>query len=163
MLNKLDVSKATGQDGISARFLKDSSDVIVTPMSYIINLSLELSEVPSDFKVAKVIPLYKKGEKSYEGNFRPVSILPVISKIFERVVYNQLNVYLSSNNVLYKNQSGFREGYSTETALICLSDMIRKNMDSGKLVGVILLDLQKAFDTVNHSILLDKLKCVGLN
>ena len=107
-----------------------------------------------------MVPLYKKGDKNSEGNYRPVSILPVISKIFEKVVYNQTNEYLQAKNILYHNQSGFREGYSTDTALIGLSEYINTNMDEGKYTGLILLDLQKAFDTVNHGILLSS---IGMN
>ena len=104
-LNSLNTSKAIGHDGISARFLKDGADIIATPITYIINLSLRLSQVPDDFKIAKVVPLYKKGDKNSEGNYRPVSILPVISKIFERVVHQQLSDYLTENSILYQNQS----------------------------------------------------------
>ena len=124
-------------------------------------MSLRLSEVPNDFKTARVVPLYKKGDCNSEGNYRPVSILPVVSKIFERIVYNQLYSYLCENNLIYEYQSGFRSCFSTDTALTYLSDKIRFNMDEGLYTGVILLDLQKAFDTVDHVILLKKLKAIG--
>ena len=163
LLDKIDSNKATGLDNIGARFIKDGAKVISLPISYLINLSFEKSAFPEDFKQAKVVPLYKKGDKNFEGNYRPVSILPVISKIFERAAFNQIDTYLSRNSTLYNNQSGFRSSYSTDTALTYLSDSIRKNMDKGKLTGLILLDLQKAFDTVNHSILTSKLKYIGFD
>ena len=161
LLNKLNVAKATGHDGLSARFLKDGASIISSPLTYVINLSLECSQVPNAFKTAKVLPLFKKGDRNNCGNYRPVSILPVVSKIFERVVCNQLQEYLYDNNLLYVNQSGFRKHHSTDTALISLSNMIFENMDQGNFTGLILLDLQKAFDTVNHEILLHKLKLIG--
>ena len=95
-------------------------------------------------------------------NYRPVSILAVFSKIFERVVYDQVESYLKEHNLLYNFQSGFRTGFSTDTCLIHLSDFIRFQMDSGNFVGMILLDLQKAFDTVDHVILISKLEAIGL-
>ena len=95
-------------------------------------------------------------------NYRPVSILAVFSKIFERVVYDQVESYLKEHNLLYNFQSGVRTGFSTDTCLIHLSDFIRFQMDSGNLVGMILLDLQKAFNTVDHVILISKLEAIGL-
>ena len=108
MLANLNVTKATGCDKLSAKFLKDSAPEIATPFTYLINLSLKSSTVPNDFKIARVVPLFKKGNRNNEGNYRPVSILPVVSKILERVVYDQINTYLSNNEIIYKFQSGFR-------------------------------------------------------
>ena len=163
LLSSLNVAKSTGCDNISAQFVKYGAAVISTPVTYIINLSLTQSMVPSDFKLARVIPLYKKGSRSCEGNYRPVSILPVLSKVFERIVYNQFHQYLCDNNILYRFQSGFRPSFSTETALTFLCDKIKLKMDNGMYTGLVLLDLQKAFDTVNHQILIKKLEAVGAN
>ena len=125
-------------------------------------MSIVENKVPEELKSAKVVPLYKKGNKSEVGNFRPVSILSIVSKILERAVYSQLKAFLVKNNMLYDLQSGFRGNYSTDTCLIHLTDHIKTQTSKGLYTGMILLDLQKAFDTVDHSILCDKLKAMGI-
>lgn len=162
-LNKLGAKKATGLDGIPARFVRDSASIIACPLRHVINLSLIQGIVPDDLKSARVVPLFKKSDKTEVGNYRPVSILSIISKVFERVVYDQLETYLDERKLLYNLQSGFRPRFSTDTCLIHLTDFIKFQMDKGNVVGMVLLDLQKAFDTVVHSILLTKLEALGLS
>ena len=128
-----------------------------------INLSLIQGVVPEDLKSARVVPFFKKNDKTEVGNYRPVSILTILSKVFERVVYDQVESYLNQKRLLYKFQSGFRSRFSTDTCLIHLTDFIKFQMDQGHYVGMILLDLQKAFDTVDHGILLMKLESLGLS
>ena len=132
-------------------------------MSHVINLSLIQGTIPDDLKSARVVPLFKKNDRTEVGNYRPVSILTIIFKIFERVVYGQVESYLDQKKLLYLFQSGFRSRYSTDTCLIHLTDFIKFQMDKGHFVGMVLLDLQKAFDTVDHSILLMKLEALGLS
>ncbi len=161
-LKKLNASKSTGLDGIPARFLKDGHEVLCHPIGYIVNLSITSGIVPNAFKCARVKPLFKKNSRLEVGNYRPVSILIVASKILERAVYTQLEDYLSTNNLLYDLQSGFRGNYSTDSCLIHLQDHIRSQTSIGNYTGMVLLDLQKAFDTVDHAILCQKLKTMGI-
>ena len=112
--------------------------------------------------MAKVFPLYKKNDRTEAQNYRPISVLPAISKICERVVYDQLYHYLNSNSLLSKNQSGFRSLHSTVTAMFHLTNDWYLNIDKGENYLIVLLDLAKAFDTVSHEILLKKLKLFGL-
>ena len=161
-LRSLNANKAIGLDGISSRFLRDAADVLVDPVSHLINLSILTETVPQGFKQAKVIPLYKKGSRMDPGNYRPVSVLSVLSKILEHAVDSQLKEYLEKKQVLFSKQSGFRSRFSTDTCLIGLSDYVKGEMAQGNLVGMVLIDLQKAFDTVDHGILCSKLQAIGV-
>ena len=163
MLSAIDRTKATGLDNLPARFVSDAAEQIAPSITHIINLSLRLGTVPQEMKYARVIPLYKKGSKSDAGNYRPVSVLSIVSKVMERVVYDQVYEYIQNKQLLYELQSGFRKSYSTDTCLLHLTDYIKGEIDQGKLCGMVLLDLQKAFDTVNHGILLFKLRSMGFN
>ena len=115
-LKELKRKKSDGIDGIPACLLKDCACEVAKPLAHVINISLETSIIPSDFKIGKVIPIYKNGVKTMLDNYRPITILPIASKILEKCVYNQLINYLESNNLLSRNQFGFRKKHSTETA-----------------------------------------------
>lgn len=152
-LQQLNPSKSTGLDGIPSRFLRDGSTMLAKPITYIVNLSLTSGIVPDEMKTARVCPIFKKNSRLEVGNYRPVSILVVVSKIVERSVYSQFEKYLVENNLLYNLQSGFRSSYSTDTCLIQLLDHIKNESSKGLYTGMIMLDLQKAFDMVDHLIL----------
>ena len=161
-LKCLKLKKATGLDGLPARLLKDSAAVIADCVKHLLNLSIETGAVLSEWKQAKVVPLFKSGSKDDLDNCRPISVLPILSKILEKAVFHQLHSYLSENSLLSPYQSGFRENHSTQMAVTFLTDKIRGNMDKGLLTGAAFIDLKKAFDTVPHDGLLNKLYRYGI-
>ena len=163
ILRNIETSKAAGIDKISGKFLKDGASVLATPITQICNLSIALSSFPKDCKSAKLKPLYKKGCKTDPKNYRPISLLPLVSKIIERIIFEQTQIFLDDNKILYNFQSGFRRNHSTDFCLSYLTDKVLKGFDSGLLTGMILIDLQKAFDTIDHKILLNKMTFLGFS
>ena len=161
-LKNLKRKKAQGLDDIPPGLLKDAASLIAKPLTYVINMSLTEGVVPKDWKAAKVTPLHKSGPSAEIENYRPISVLPALSKILERIVHRQLLRYLESNRLLVNYQFGFRQKMSTELAVTFLTDYIRKQADSGNLTGAIYIDFSKAFDTISHSVLLNKLPRYGI-
>ena len=157
-LKDINTFKAPGLDNLKGMFLKDGANVLAAPITQLCNLSMSTSSFPNECKTAKLKPLYKKGCKTDPLNYRPISLLPLISKVIEKVVHEKTNKFLDDNNILFKFQSGFRNNHSTSSCLSYLNDKILKGFDSRLLTGMILIDLQKAFDTIDHSILLKKMK-----
>ena len=162
-LSSLNVNKSTGLDNIGPKILKLSADVITPSILYIVNKSISISQFPDLWKEAKVKPLFKSGSKDDINNYRPISILPTVSKLIEKWVEMQFSQYLNEFNLLHKSQSGFRPRHSTESALILMVDSWLKAINEGKIVGCVLVDFRKAFDLVDHEILLRKLKCYKCN
>ena len=154
-------NKSPGPDKINMRVIKDCLHVILEPLTSIINRSLTTSEFPDAWKIAELIPLLKEGDHEVPSNNQPLSLLNFASKVCERVVLDQFSCYLMENNRLSPRQCGNRKKHSTETLNISVSDKILEAMDKKKLSALILLDLSKAFDSVSHTILLQKLSRVG--
>ena len=161
LLDDIEPSKAVGLDDINGQFLKDGAVILAEPIRDLFNLSIKLSTFPADCKLAKLKPLYKKGSKLEPKNYRPISLLPLISKIFEKIIHAQTQLFLDENNILYKFQSGFRVNHSTDTSLSYLNNKIMNGFENKSYTGMILIDLQKAFDTIDHEIFLNKIKCLG--
>ena len=155
--------KSVGLDGISVKILKMSRNEIAKPITSLINKSITLGKVPKKWKIAKIIPLHKKGDRSIPNNYRPISILSCLSKILERIIQKQLIHHLNVNNILTIEQSGFRPKHSTSTALIKVTDEWLKAMDKGMYTGAVFVDLQKAFDLVNVKCLLNSLLKIGIS
>ena len=151
-----------GIDNIDTPVFTLVAEDILAPLTHTINLSITESTFPTMWKQAKVIPLLKKGDPLTPKNYRPVALLPIFSKILERVVYNQLVQYLDSEGIIHPNHHGSRPGHSTATALIQMYDRWVEEVDDGNMVGVMMVDLSAAFDMVDHGILLEKLRLYGL-
>ena len=156
-LSNLNVTKSTGLDNIGPKILKLSADIISPSLVSIINKSIISGSFPSIWKEAKVRPLFKSGDKDDVNNYRPISILPTLSKIIEKWVDLNFSSFLNNFSLLHKSQSGFRAKHSTESALILMVDSWLKALNAGKLVGCVMVDFRKAFDLVDHQILLKKL------
>ena len=156
-------TNACGSDGISLRFIKDSLFIIAFYITVIVNTSIVTKTYPGPWKYPYVIPAFKGGDSEDISNYRPISLLPIISKVLEKIIASQLTAYLETNNLLSNSQHGFRPKLSTETALLKITDRIYHNMDNKKISLLLLLDLSKAFDSVHHTILLEKCKLLHID
>ena len=162
IVRSLKSSKSSGYDEISVSLLKQIIYHIDSPLTYIFNLSLSTGQCPNSLKLAKIIPIYKKDDPSLISNYRPISLLPSISKVLEKIVYKRLFNFLNDNNLLIPNQFGFRKGCSTDYAILDLYDKITESISNKEHTIGIFMDLSKAIDRIDHKILLYKLKLYGV-
>ena len=159
IMKNIEISKAAGIDRLPGWFLIDGTEILSKPISDICNLSIFHGIFPNACKVAKLQPIFKKGKNVDPFNYRPMSLLPLTSKVIEKVVHNQTNEFLSDNKILCNYQSGFTANHLANLCLSFLTDKVLKGFDEGLLTGMILNDLQKAFDTI----LLKELASKGLS
>ncbi|XP_069607092.1 uncharacterized protein [Ranitomeya imitator] len=161
-LNKIKIDKSPGPDGIHPRVLRELSNVIDKPLFLIFSDSIATGSVPQDWRIANVVPIFKKGSKSEPGNYRPVSLTSIVGKIFEGFLRDVILDYLNENNCLTPYQHGFMRNRSCQTNLISFYEEVSYRLDHGESLDVVYLDFSKAFDTVPHKRLVHKMRMLGL-
>ena len=157
----LNNKKAAGADNIPSRILKDAITVVVSPLTQLFNCSVNETHFPTKLKYANVIPLFKKDSNTDKTNYRPISILPSISKVFERLMFRQITYYVDT--IISPYLCGFRKGYSPQHALLRLKDILNKSLDNNEMVGLFMMDLSKAFDCIPHDLLIAKIHAYGFD
>jgi hypothetical protein len=164
IIGKIEPKTSSGHDNISSKLMIQMSPLIICILRTIINQSITTGIIPDAMKTAKVIPIYKgKDSDPHDfGNYRPISLLPVFSKILEKAIHQQLYQYLHHNSLLNERQYGFRPNHSTEYAAVDLVDNLKKSLDNKKNPFAVFIDLSKAFDTLDHNILISKLHHYGI-
>ena len=159
----LKAGSAPGPDGISPLFLKKTVDIISIPLAHIFNQSLATGEVPQGWRDSNISPIFKAGSKKSPSNYRPVSLTSIISRVFEKIIFQQLQEYMEATEALPPNQHGFRQGKSCVTNLLEFFDKVTKLLDQKQPVDLIYLDFSKPFDKVSHQFLLHKLESIGVS
>lgn len=160
LISNLDGNKSSGPDGFPPKILKLAAPALAAPITSLFNYCIDRSKWPSQWKTSNVTPIHKKAEETCKENYRPVSILSTIPKLFEKIKYDQL--YRAFSPLFSNNMSGFLRGHSCCTALLKMTDDWRALLDQKMIVGVAAIDLSKAFDSICHNLLLAKLKAYGL-
>ena len=161
-LTTLDEKKATGPDMISAKILRMVAPAIANSLTALFNASIRLGQMPTEWKETNVTPVPKTGDKHDVTNYRPVSVIPVLAKVFESLIHQQLYDYLEAHELINEVQAGFRPNHSTQDVLLKTVDDWRTSLDKGDIVGTIMIDLSKAFDSIDHIMLLKKINAYGV-
>ena len=161
-INRLEKGNASGPDMVTITLVKDAAISIAYPLMMIYNASLMNGIFPDVWKLARVTPTYKSGPKTYTNNYRSISVISVFSRMLERLTHDQLFEFLKTNKRLTRNQGAFRNHYSTITSLVGSTDYWYERIDHRKVNLTVFLDLKKAFDTVDHSVLMKKLRAYGV-
>ena len=162
-LKGLDTKKSAGPDGIPALFLHQVAEEIAEPLSYIYNHSLNTGIVPVAWKRSNITPVHKGGDFDNPGNFRPISVVPVVAKVLEKFISTQLGSFLENHHLLNDLQGAYRHGRSTDHILLYAVDTITQALDVGNSVCAAFLDLRKAFDSLDHHVLLQRLLNLGVS
>ena len=164
VIKELSCNSAAGPDGVPVALLKNASVELAKPLNILFNRSINMGHVPSTWKEAAIVPIYKGGDRSLAKNYRPISLTSTIMKVLERIIRKQLVDFLSDHNYFYPNQHGFRHGRSCLSALLDVYDNMMTSLSNNpkSSVDMIYLDYAKAFDKVDHGVLLNKLKNFGI-
>ena len=163
LLSTYKTRTASGPDGISSIMLRKTATSISSKLTTFFNLSLRLGKVPSQWKVSNVIPILKSGDPSNASNYRPISLLSLVSKVLERIIFNQISHHLSINRLLSKSQFGFRSGFSTQEALLSVTNDWHQLLSKNHQIAAVFFDVKKAFDSVPHTLILQSLSSVGIS
>ena len=158
LLQNLNIHKASGPDRISTTLLKETAEVTASILKLIFERSLNTGDVPYDWRIANMTPIYKKGERCDPQNYRPISLTSICCKILEHIISSHLMKHLENNNLLDEYQHGFQHNRSCETQLVSFINDLAKSYDNGKQTDVIPMDISKALDTVPHNRLRHKLQ-----
>lgn len=161
-ITRLKNKKAPGFDNIKSETLKEIVEYIITPLTYLVNKSFSTGVCPEIFKISVVKPIHKAGDRKIPLNYRPISLISSVAKVFEMALKDRILKFLDKYNILSEQQFGFREGKSTENAITLLTKKIYKALDNSKPSLCLFLDLAKAFDTISHTLLLTSLEEVGI-
>ena len=162
VVNKINTAKSSGLDQASSFVIKKAFSILITEITFMMNLSVSTSHFPDAWKEALIVPIPKVGNLNQVQNYQPISLLPLPGKVFEKLVHAQLSRYLENNNFLVPEQHGFRKSHSTIHSIEQLTSFVNSKMDSGLPTIAAFIDFRKAFDCVKHQVLLDKLNNLGL-
>nr|CAI5832635.1 unnamed protein product [Callosobruchus analis] len=161
IISNLKTHKSPGTDGITTEVLKTIVTIVSTPITYLVNKIFQSGIYPSTFKIGVIKPIYRSGKKTEMTNYRPITLISSLAKVFEKVLKSRIESFLEKNKILSENQFGFKKGVSTQDAILYLTNHIYESLDKKIPTVSVFIDLAKAFDTVSHRILLNKLEHIG--